>query len=67
MNLAEQAAFAYTKGTMSWNGVLNEASKIADAYEQDFENEASWFEYQDGSIGVFLGKTQEILTYGCRQ
>lgn len=67
MNRAEQAAYAYTQGTMSWNDVLNEASKIADAYEQDFYTEATWFEYDDGSVGLFLGQTQELLTYGCKQ
>ena len=67
MNRAEQAAYAYTQGTMSWNDVLNEASAIFDAYEQDFDNEATWFEYDDGSVGLFLGLTQELLTYGCKQ
>lgn len=66
MTRAEQAAYAYTQGTMSWTEALSEAAEIADAYEQDFDQEATWFEYADGSVGLFLGQTQEILTYGCR-
>ena len=67
MNRAEQAAYAYAKNQMTWSEVLNEADKIADAYEQDFDQEATWFEYADGSVGLFLGQTQEIITYGCKQ
>ena len=67
MNRAKQAAYAYNQGQMNWTEVLNEASKIANAYEQDFDQEATWFEYTDGSVGLFLGQTQEIITYDCKQ
>lgn len=66
MTRAEQAKSALTQGRMTWSEVLNEASEIAEAYEQDFDNEATWFEYTDGSVGVFFGETREIKTYGCR-
>ena len=67
MNRAEQAAYAYQTRVMNWTEVLNEAAEIADAFEQDFDQEATWFEYADGSVGLFLGQIQEILTYGRKQ
>lgn len=66
MTRAEQAKFALTQCRMTWNEALNEASTISEAYEQDYDQETTWFEYPDGSVGVFLGQTQEILSYGCR-
>jgi hypothetical protein len=66
MTRAEQAALALAQKAMTWTDLLVEASDIADAYEQDFDNEATYFEYADGSVGLFLGETQEIVTYGSR-
>lgn len=59
MNRAEQAAYAYSQGQMNWTEVLNEAAEIADAHEQDFDQEATWFEYADGSVGLFWDKPKK--------
>jgi hypothetical protein len=64
MTRAEQAKSAFLREEMSWNELLNEASTIADAVDQDWENESTTFEYADGSVAVFDGKLQEILCYG---
>jgi len=67
MNTAEQQVAAYETGRMTWTEVFNEASEIANAYEQDYENEFTWFEYADGSVGLFDGVAQKIYAYGSRR
>ena len=66
MTRAEQAKSALSARAMDWAELLIEAEEIAEAYEQDFENEITWFEYTDGSVAEFRGKTHEIFTYGSR-
>ena len=63
---AEQASQALNQKRMSWTDLENEAAEIAEAYEQDFDSETTWFEYADGSVAAFVGTDQHIYTYGCR-
>jgi len=66
MNRAEQATLALSQKRMDFTELLEEASEIADAYEQDYENEITKFEYADGSVCVFCGIDESILSYGCK-
>jgi len=61
MTRAEQ-----NKSMMSWIDSFAEANELADAYEQDCGNETTSFEWSDGSVSLFLGIEQEIITYGSR-
>lgn len=51
---------------MDWTDLLNEAEKIAEAYDQDWDNGITWFEYADGSVAAFHSQTEEIYPYGSR-
>jgi S-adenosylmethionine:tRNA-ribosyltransferase-isomerase (queuine synthetase) len=64
MTKAEQTKTALVHKNMTFTELLIEAEEIAEAYEQDYENELSWFEYADGSIVCFDGKLGDIRTYG---
>ena len=66
MTRSEQAKAALNNNEMDFTELLTEADKIAEAYEQDFDNETTYFEYGDGSVAVFNGMSQTINTYGCR-
>ena len=66
MTRADQIKSALNNKTMDWAELLAEAENIGDAYEQDYDNELTYFELPDKSVAVFHGKTQEIFTYGCR-
>ena len=66
MTRAEQAKSALSTRAMNWTELLIEAGEIAEVYEQDFENEITWFKYTDGSVAAFRGKIHEIFTYGSR-
>ena len=66
MNRADQVTLAYNQKRMSFTELLEEASKIAEAYEQDYENGGTKFEYADGSVCVFCGVDESILAYGCK-
>jgi hypothetical protein len=63
MNRAEQVAYALQQKRMSWNELFIEAQEIAKAIDQDWENETTTYEYADGSIAVFNGMFDTILTY----
>lgn len=66
MNRAEQTKSALNNNQMSWTELLEEADEVAEAYEQDFDSEITWFEYPDGSVACFSGMDQGITTYGSR-
>jgi hypothetical protein len=66
MTRADQVKAALNHGTMDWNELLEEANEIADAYEQDYENGITWFEYADGSVAAFRGSDDSITVYGCK-
>jgi hypothetical protein len=66
MTRAEQTASALNHEQMSWTDLLIEANEIADAYDQDWENEITYFEYADGSVAVFHGQDESIITFGMR-
>ena len=66
MTRAEQTTLALSQKRMSFTELLEEASEIAEAYDQNWENESTYFEYTDGSIAVFCGENQTILAYGCK-
>jgi len=66
MNRAKQVTRAYNQKQMSFTELLIEASAIATAYKQDYENEITCFEYADGSITVFCAIDQSILSYACK-
>lgn len=64
MTRAEQTKAALTY--MKWDELLIESNEIGDAYEQDYDNEITWFEYADKSVACFHGITKEIYVYGMR-
>jgi len=66
MSRAEEVTLALSQKRMDFTELLEEASKIAEAYEQDYENEVTKFEYADGSVCIFCGIDQLILAYGCK-
>ena len=66
MTRAKQTTLALSQKRMSFTELLEEASEIAEAYDQNWENESTYFEYADGSIAVFCGENQTILAYGCK-
>ena len=63
MNKADQATLAYNQKRMSFTELLEEASEIAETYEQDYENEITRFKYADDSICVFCGIDESITAY----
>ena len=66
MTRAEQMKSALNNGHMSWDELLEEANNIGEAYEQDYENELTYFEFPDNSVAVFDGQGQTITTYDCK-
>ena len=66
MTRAEQVKSAYNMGEMSYTDLLEEANEIAEAYEEDYENETTYFEYSDGSVAVFDTMAFEIRVYAQR-
>ena len=67
MARAEQNKAMVARGQWSWTEALDEASTQAFAYEQDYDNEITYFEWSDGSVSQFMGVGQEIMTYGSRK
>ena len=67
MTRAQQVKRALLNNEMSWTDLLLESGKIADVYEEDYENEITCFEYTDGSVAIFDGTAQEIRTYGSKE
>ena len=67
MTQAEQVQAALSHKIMTWTELLTTAEHYADAYEQDYDNEITYFEYPDGSVAVFNGMAQDITVYGCRE
>jgi len=66
MTRAENMKSALNSGHMTWTELFEEAEAIGNAYEQDFENEITRFEFADRSVIAFFGKSQEVITYGCK-
>ena len=67
MTRADQMKQALNSGSMSFTDLLIEAEEIGEAYEQDYENELTWFEFPDGSVACFDGSGQTINTYGSKE
>jgi hypothetical protein len=61
MNKAEQAQHALNTNRMNWTELLIEAGEIAEAIDQDYENETTTFKYADGSTAIFDGLGQNIV------
>ena len=65
MTRAEQVVAAYKMKYMTFTDLLEEADDIANAIDQDWDNESTTFEYADGSVCVFNGSARTITAYGC--
>jgi hypothetical protein len=66
MNRAEQMKSALSFKKINWTELLIEAEEVGNSYEQDFKNEITYFEFSDGSVAAFHGKTQDILVYNSK-
>ncbi len=66
MSRAEQMLSALRWENIDWDDLLLEAEAEGDAYEQDYDNEMTYFEFTDGSVAVFCGEDKSIIVYGCR-
>lgn len=67
MTIAEQLKVCLDWTGASFINLLIEANFTGEAYEQDYENELTYFEFPDKSVAVFDGKSQTISTYGCKE
>ena len=66
MNIAEQIKASLASGHMDYSELLEQADKVGDNYENDYDAETSLFEFADGSVCMFLGVEQDIMTYGSK-
>lgn len=66
MNKAEKILSSFNNRKMSFNDLLIKADKIGDAYENDWNNKITHFEFHDGSVAVFYGLINEIIVYGSK-
>ena len=66
MNQAAQNKAMVNHGEWSFTDALMDVADRAEAIDQDYENETTWFEWPDGSVSQFSAIEQMILTYGSK-
>ena len=67
MTKAEQIKSALNNETMTFTELLTEANVEGYAYEQDYDNEITYFEFVDNSVAMFCGIDQTIIAYGSKE